>query len=439
MKFKWSHLKKQYQITVIVAIVVVLLAGGTLGAYAYCNHQAELERQAYEQAVMDQNAQLDKQASQLTKIQKSAEALLDESYLVATVTDEDIKTLEDQLAGIEMIIVEDKYTADLQEQLDTNTAKKKEAKELLETIRTKYDKQAAVNSLFLEPALVGDKVKQDPIIADKLDSKAVTTAKEKHYHEDSEEKWQQSINGLLDAAEKQIKQIDKLKAQLAKYLKDGVITDEVTPDTIASLKKEVEKVKNETIKAQLLDESVKIELLYDEKVKAAAEAKAAEVGGTAEKQGDGSYKIVADEGEYNISTSGEVTQVAAPSGGGSSGGSNSGSGTGSGNSNNGSGGSAGGSSGDSGSTGAPAPQPEPEPAAPAPQPEPAPEPEPVYEEPYIVQGQIYDGLFDTAEELDAYAAKLMEEGVWIENEWNGYWGMRVVYSNGITKYTIKWY
>lgn len=439
MKSKWNALQKKYKIMVIIALVVAVVAGGTLGAYAYSNHQAELERQAYEQAVTDQRAQLDAQAENLADLKKSVEALLEESYLKEDITDEEIKALEDQLAGIHVITVEDKYTADLQEQLNTNTAQKKEAKELLETIRTKYDTQAAVNGLFLEPALVGDKVKQDLVIADKLDSKALKTAGEKYYQKDSADKWQQSINSLLDAATAQLKQIDKLKAQLAKYLKDGVITDEVTPDTIASLKKEVEKVKNETIKAQLLDESVKIELLYDEKAKATAEAKAAEVGGTAEKQGDGSYKIVADEGEYNISTSGEVTQVAAPSGGGSSGGSNSESAnSGGGNSSvDNSGGSS--NSGDSGSTGAPAPQPEPEPAAPAPQPEPAPEPEPVYEEPYIVQGQIYDGLFDTAEELDAYAAKLMEEGVWIENEWNGYWGMRVVYSNGITKYTIKWY
>ena len=439
MKSKWNALQKKYKIMVVIALVVIVAAGGTVGAYAYSAHQEELERQAYEQAVIDLTTQLQEQESELAEIQKSVEALLDESYLVATVTDEDIKALEDQLAGIEMIIVEDKYTADLQEQLDTNTAKKTEAKELLETIRTKYDKQAAVNSLFEKPALVGSKAEKKPVIADKLDIKALKTAREKYYQKGSADKWQQSINTLLDVAEAQVKQIDAYKEQLAKHLIDGAITDEVSPDVIAALKADVDKIKNETIKAQLLDEEVKIELLYDEKVKAAAEAKAAEVGGTAEKQGDGSYKIVADEGEYNISTSGEVTQAAAPSGGGSSGGSNSESAnSGGGNSSvDNSGGSS--NSGNSSSTGAPAPQPEPEPAAPAPQPEPAPEPEPVHEEPYIVQGQIYDGLFDTVEEVDAYTREVMSK----EEFWNsgktGFWCEWVVYSDLTRKYTVRWY
>lgn len=186
-----------------------------------------------------------------------------------------------------------------------------------------------------------------------------------------------------------------------------------------------------------MDEQVKIELLYDEKVKATAEAKAAEIGGTAEKQADGSYKIVADEGEYNISTSGEVTQVAAPSGGGSSGGNNlESANNGGGNSSvDNSGGSA--NNGNSGSTGAPAPQPEPEPAAPAPQPEP--EPEPVYEEPYIVQGQIYDGLFDTAEELEEYAYGYMTTKEFAYSDLTGFWCEWVVYSDATRKYTVRWY
>lgn len=221
MKKKWTALQHTQKIMIIIALAVVVVAGGTLGAYAYSTHQEELERQAYEQTVIDLTTQLQEQESELAEIQKSAKALLDESYLVATVTDEDIKTLEDQLAGIQVITVEDKYTADLQEQLDNSAAKNAEVKELLETICTKFDTQTAVNALFDKPALVGSKAEKKPVITDKLDSKALKTAREKYYQKDSADKWQQSINSLLDAATAQLKQIDKVKEQLAKYLKSN--------------------------------------------------------------------------------------------------------------------------------------------------------------------------------------------------------------------------
>lgn len=416
MKQKWIALQKKYRIMIIIALAVVVVGGGTLGAYAYSNHQAELERQAYEQAITDQRAQLDVQAEQLADLQTSVGALLDESYLKADVTDEDIKALEDQLAGIKVTAVEDKYKDDLQEPLDKTAAKKADTEKLLGTVRVKYDAQTDINALFEKPALVGSKTEKKPVITDNLDSKAISAAKEKYYQDKSEEKWQQSINGLLDAAEKQLKQIDKLKAQLAKYLKDGKITDKVTPEVIADLHAKLDKIQNKTVKTELLDEIVKIELLHDEKVRVAEEEKAktaeAEAAAAAEKQENGSDETAAAGG-------GEAPQAAAPSG------------------------DAGTDTGyvdtwtDNSSDAAPAAPVEPEPA---PAPEPEPDPEPVYEEPYITSGYIGNGgLFDTVEERAAYIESKRGTTWLSDNGYSGYWVISVFYSDGSYKESVDWY
>lgn len=412
MKQKWIALQKKYRIMIIIALAVVVVGGGTLGAYAYSNHQAELERQAYEQAVTDQRAQLDAQAEQLADLQTSVEALQDESYLKADVTDEDIKALEDKLAGIKAVAVDDKYKDDLQEQLNRLVGENIEAKELLGTVRVKYDAQTDINALFEKPALVGSKTEKKPVITDKLDSKAVTAAKEKYYQKDSEEKWQQSINGLLDAAEKQLKQIDKLQSLIKKYLKDGKITDKVTPEVIADLHARLDKIQNKTVKTELLDEIVKIELLHDEK-RVAEEEKAktaeSEAVSAAEKQENGIDETAAAGG-------GDAPQAASPSG------------------------DVGTDTGyvdtwtDNSNDAAPAAPVEP---APAPAPEPEPDPEPVYEEPYIVSGYIGNGgLFDSEYEANMYASNM-----WADLNWTytNYDLILVTYSNGDEKISVNWY
>lgn len=414
MKKKWTALQKKYRIMIIIALAVVVVGGGTLGAYAYSNHQAEQERQVYEQAVTDQRVQLDAQAEQLADLQKSVEALLEESYLKADITDEDIKALEDKLAGIKAIVVEDQFKADLQNQLNKPVGFKIEINELLKMIRTKFDAQAAVNALFEKPALVGTKTEKKPVITDKLDSKAVTAIKKKYYQEDSEDKWQQSINGLLDAAEKQLKEIDKLKAQLAKYLKDGKITDKVTPEVIADLHARLDKIQNKTVKTELLDEIVKIELLHDEKVRVEAEEKAktaeAEAAAAAEKQENGSDETAAAGG-------GEAPQAAAPSGD---------SGT---------------DTGyvdtwtDNSSDAAPA-----APAEPAPAPELKPDPEPVYTEPVIETGWIGNaGLFSSDAEAYDYVNSKISAGWDYDNGYSGYELIDVFYTDGSWAVSVNWY
>ena len=60
------------------------------------------------------------------------------------------------------------------------------------------------------------------------------------------------------------------------------------------------------------------------------------------------------------------------------------------------------------------------------------------EEPYIVQGEIIDGEFDSVSAARDYAEsvwgdKILNEGI------KGYGWEQVVYSDGTVKYTIYWY
>ncbi|WP_099205530.1 hypothetical protein [Scatolibacter rhodanostii] len=408
MKTKWTNLQKKYKVLIVAALVVVLVGGSTAGVYAYGNHQEVLAKQAHEQAVTALSAEFDTQSAELDKLQKSAAELLVDSYLKGDITDEDIKTLETAFASVKDIDIDDTYKTDLQKQLDTISAKRLEIDEQLKEIRTKFDTQTAVNALFSAPALSGNKTAENLVIADTVDSKKIEELKSKYSHNENPDEWQKSINAILEQAKNQTKQADTVKVEVEKYLKDGKLTADITPEIIVNLKAEVGKLKNEKLKTKWSDEAVKIENLQNEKVKAAAEKQAAEVGGTAEKQEDGTYKVVtpSNTGAETKPSQAAPSAPTAPT------------------SNN-------------STPSAPAPAPQPEYVEPAPEPEP--EPEPVYEEPYIVQGQIIDGLFDTAEELGDYAYGYMATEDFENRGLSGFWCRWVVYSNATTKYTVEWY
>lgn len=71
---------------------------------------------------------------------------------------------------------------------------------------------------------------------------------------------------------------------------------------------------------------------------------------------------------------------------------------------------------------------------------PAPTPEPVPEEPYIVQGEIIDGEFDSVSAARDYAESVWGEKTLPDGSYvNGYGWEQVVYSDGTVKYTIYWY
>lgn len=160
----------------------------------------------------------------------------------------------------------EKEIISLTEKLTGITVTHKEAEELLKTIQTKFDIQTQVNSLFLSPALNGNTVQEKIIVIDTLEQKAFTEQKESLYQTAEKlDEWQASINLILNTAETQLAQNEKVKALAEKQLKDKKLTKETTAENIKALQTEIEKVKNETLKKQYTEQLKTIQKLAEDK------------------------------------------------------------------------------------------------------------------------------------------------------------------------------
>ncbi|WP_373193555.1 hypothetical protein [Enterococcus sp. RIT-PI-f] len=451
---KWNELSKATKRISIVIGAAVVLGGGFGGYKVYAQQQHNQAKAAIE-------ASLQEVGDQGTLAKTIAAFANEKGYLAKDLDSKTIYTAKQQLNTLRNSIAdyEEKYS---NEDL-ANEAEISKLENEISTVESKLEAQLAVNKLYQQEteALNGSEVAKSLILADKVDAKTVESVKLDKFFEDE---WKKTVQGLLDQATTQVKDIESATKAVNDCYKDNKVKSDVTKKSYEAAKKAVDKVKRQTDKEALQNKLTEIKKVVDANEKKAkeaeeqkkaeakkkAEAEASENGGTVVETKEGEYEVVSESnGEGNTGSqsqsqagnnssggpsrnsgsgyyssgnsssykgggsSNNSTSDGGTSTGGSSGSSgsnsdadNSGSGSGS----NSGGGSNSGSGSNFGNTGG---------------------------APTIVSGYIGNSgkVFDTALEANTWANNILDT----DFSKNGYYLVGIFYSDGSEKFSIDWY
>lgn len=170
-----------------------------------------------------------------------------------------------------------------------------DSQDTLTELTFKYDNQTTLNAFYTEPVLVGAVVKTDGVVV--LEAKDMAFTLESDYEDD----WSKAMTDLFELAKDQITVNDQAESAVASLFSQDTVEESVTRDKYVDVEKQVSIVKNETLK-KALQEKMKavlavIETNEDTARRAEAESEALAIGGSVEKQDDGSYIVIEPEVE----------------------------------------------------------------------------------------------------------------------------------------------
>ena len=149
--------------------------------------------------------------------------------------------------------------------------------EKINEVQMIFDQTQVVNSLFSTPYIENAEINEEAIIIDDLNSEMIEEKKEKIELENLEEnEFSSAISKAIKSAENQLAQIERARKVVEELYKDGKPTDKVTRETLESVKKEVELIKNEKAKKSFNEPLKAIEEKVTADEKAEAERVAAE-------------------------------------------------------------------------------------------------------------------------------------------------------------------
>ncbi|MDQ8451086.1 hypothetical protein Q3F48_00040 [Enterococcus faecium] len=149
--------------------------------------------------------------------------------------------------------------------------------EKINEVQVIFDQTQAVNSLFQTPYIENAEINEEATIIDDLNSEMIEEQKEKIELENLEEnEFSSAISKAIKFAENQLAQIEKVRKVVEELYKDGKPTDKVTRETLESVKKEVELIKNEKARKSFNEPLKAIEEKITTDEKAEAERVAAE-------------------------------------------------------------------------------------------------------------------------------------------------------------------
>ena len=314
--------KKKMMIVGTAAAVAVLAVGGVT--------YTAMQKKQYEQSV----TKVEKFLSGSKESHEKAKKAIKDSYLnekkeflKPNIDDKSMKETKEKVEAYTKNALDSKKQVDslmekdkkrLSVQVEQQAAQAKELQQEQKALDNKYKEQKTVNNLFEKPYLNGDK-QTDQAIKPTTKKADVETTKKTYYTPKVTEtqSFEKAINNGIDSAEKQVAQVEKATKEVDNLVKNGKATDKVTKETAEQAKKEVEAIKSEAIKKtfedelKVIDEKVKAEAkVKEEKAKSEAEAKAKEVGGTVEKQADGTFVVKANDGQvYQAKGDGKVEVV----------------------------------------------------------------------------------------------------------------------------------
>ncbi|WP_195957979.1 hypothetical protein [Enterococcus gallinarum] len=453
---KWNELSKATKRISIVIGAAVVLGGGFGGYKVYAQQQHTQAKAAIE-------ASLEEVGNQGALAKTIATFANEKGYLAKDLDSKAIDTVKQQLNTLRNSVAdyEEKYSnEDLSNEAEISKLEKE-----ISTVESKLSTQLAVNKLYQQEtqALNGSEVAKSLVLADKVDAKAVEAVKLDKF---SEDEWKKSVQGLLDQATTQVKDIESATKAVNDCYKDNKVKSDVTKKSYESAKKAVDKVKRQTDKEALQNKLTEIKKVVDANEKKAkeaeekkkAEAEASENGGTVVETKEGEYEVVSESngegntgsqsqsqvgnnssggpsrnsgsGSYSSGNSSSYKGGGSSSNSGNSGGSsiggvsgssgsNSGSGSNSNAGNSGSGGGSNSSSGtnsgsNSGNTGG---------------------------APTIVSGYVGNSgkVFGSAVEANNWANGQIDSGTAGDNGYSGYYLVGIFYSDGSEKFSIDWY
>lgn len=252
---------------VIGGVVVIVFV--SVGCTAYAQNQS--------QKVEEAKIKLTDQTQDIKSLDDKIVALLDKKdthYLVKDVKKEQIEELSNQLKKLEA------FSSDIDLPKNEYTGfdqAVKTAQDNLKKVETSFATQTAINSLYKQEkekvAMNGTDVQKELAIADDLKKESLEIVKKDHFKKDSKIAYEKVVNELITNAENQLKQIDKAKEEVAKvYKEDQVITTDTKLYDTA--KAEVDKIKNDKIKKELVAKVEKVKVAIDTKAKEEAEKQA---------------------------------------------------------------------------------------------------------------------------------------------------------------------
>lgn len=266
---RMKQLSKKQKVTIATVAVLVVL-GGSFGYKAYADGQTK--KQVEQAQVL-----VDKQSKEIKDLQVEIKALFNAEkpdFLNKDVSEETLSPIREKLDKIEknydsiVLPTKEVKTKDYSNYLTS-------CKESIMMIESMLVAQKDINELFGKTVIAGDTVTKDVAIKDDLKADTVKTVKASFYNKEIQSEWQKAINGLLDNADDQLKQIEKSKLALEKVYKDNKVinTDQKNYD---SAKSEIDKIRNEKAKKELVDKLAKVKQEIDSKSKAESEKKAQE-------------------------------------------------------------------------------------------------------------------------------------------------------------------
>lgn len=278
MKNKKAFILKNKNILIGTLLLFVILS--SLGIKIYNDKKAD----------SDIKFQVGRNEKELEKLKANLEEMQSDQngYLIEDFKIENFNILKLKLENIR------KNYNDLKKNSNRTDMKKYmsllEANEsLLGSIEKKYNIQNQVNSLFYSEdnklAINGKRVNQDLPIIDKYDS--VDKIKKDHYVEKASNEWETSINSLILNAEKQAKEIDAAKQKVEKFFTGDKVMENPSAEELQLTKQEVEKIKNDKIKRDLLSQLDKVQQAIEEMAKKEEQEKTVQDQG--EKKEDSNY------------------------------------------------------------------------------------------------------------------------------------------------------
>ncbi|CQR47383.1 hypothetical protein BN1058_01694 [Paraliobacillus sp. PM-2] len=228
-------------VTATVALVGTLVLGSTVYGLAQSKHLQETRT-----AIEQEQESLDSLSAKLESYQSK------DGYLSKDLTVEKLDEIKNSLN-----LVKDSYIDfhiekdDLKEDIKVIKIDKKAIKQELKVLNRKLIVQKAVNSLFEDDVLIGNKVSKQAI-AHPITEGQINLVKTKYIGSVSVgSKWENAIKSIVDEATSQLKQVRKAEQEVIKAYKNNSVIEGVSRDTYKKAKTEVDKVVNQTIKDTL--------------------------------------------------------------------------------------------------------------------------------------------------------------------------------------------
>lgn len=268
---KWNECSRKQQVALV--IVALCLLGGGVGYKVYAETQYKQEVSQAIKGIKEENKEL---AAFLDEL----ESLRDQENPSFLKKDVSLNKLEASKKALEEVTskLKTRDFSEVDKEKEKQTKLVKEIEAAQESIETQLLIQGEINSLFEtkeKQAINGTEIHQDLAIKDDLELEEVEAIekqlKEKlqtitlPHAEDEKMSWEQTADGLLSAARKQVEIISSLRKEVGQLFKDNKPIDTTSNKKIEELEKKINEVKNGKAKKDLTDRLKKVKEAVNKK------------------------------------------------------------------------------------------------------------------------------------------------------------------------------